>query len=416
MASSQFLTVPPRSFGGDFFIEEDEPVDQVNVIMNDRERIKQLARERQLTMADDMNDAVYRDYVDEIRDHLVNVERVTLPDVASMDLQEEIRWYMRPFLLDFLVEAHAAFQLRPQTLYLAINLVDRYCSYRVVYKRHFQLLGCAALLVASKFTDRKERVPSIPELQGLCCDMYDHSMFHQIEWHLLETVDWLLGHPTPDLFVAIAMGEMEDDDELENMTLYLCESALFHREFVGVLPSMLVRAALALSMELLGRHEVMQDDWARDYDMNICYNLAKRLGVTSAIVARKYASAEFCSVAVTVEAWIMQHGRPGMADADEDEMIMAGVIMDPMHHVPAHLTVHPPITPQKGSAPPNALGIITPPITPENVDDMVMEGQFDMPVDPNVYQTRPLTPTSALNYGLPTIQVNCYDDLLLGHA
>ena len=63
---------------------------------------------------------------------------------------------MRPYLVDFLIEAHAAFQLLPETLFLAVNLLDRYCSKRVVYKRHYQLVGCAALLIAAKYGDRKE--------------------------------------------------------------------------------------------------------------------------------------------------------------------------------------------------------------------------------------------------------------------
>ena len=41
---------------------------------------------------------------------------------------------MRPYLIDFLIEAHAAFALLPETLFLTVNLLDRYCSRRVVYK------------------------------------------------------------------------------------------------------------------------------------------------------------------------------------------------------------------------------------------------------------------------------------------
>jgi hypothetical protein len=67
---------------------------------------------------------------------------------------------MRPYLLDFLIEAHQYFQLLPETLFLTINLLDRYCSRRVVYKRHYQLVGCASLPIAAKYGDRKDRVPT----------------------------------------------------------------------------------------------------------------------------------------------------------------------------------------------------------------------------------------------------------------
>jgi hypothetical protein len=40
-----------------------------------------------------------------------------MPDIHSIEIQTEIQWFMRPYLLDFLLEAHHAFQLlRPFTL------------------------------------------------------------------------------------------------------------------------------------------------------------------------------------------------------------------------------------------------------------------------------------------------------------
>jgi hypothetical protein len=69
-------------------------------------------------------------------------------------MQREIQWFMRPYLIDFLIEAHSAFSLLPETLFLTVNLLDRYCSKRVVYKQHYQLVGCAALLIAAKYGDK----------------------------------------------------------------------------------------------------------------------------------------------------------------------------------------------------------------------------------------------------------------------
>ncbi|RJE17129.1 G1 S-specific cyclin, partial [Aspergillus sclerotialis] len=137
----------------------------------------------------------------------------TLPDVESIDIQTEIQWFMRPYLLDFLIEAHAAFQLLPATLFLIINILDRYCSKRVVYKRHYQLVGCAALLVAAKYGDKKDRVPTIKELKSMCCSLYDDDMFTQMEWHVLQTLGWTMGHPTADSFLQIAVLDTPDEPE-----------------------------------------------------------------------------------------------------------------------------------------------------------------------------------------------------------
>lgn len=134
-----------------------------------------------------------------------------MPDIHSIEIQTEIQWFMRPYLLDFLLEAHHAFQLLPETLHLAVNLLDRYCSRRVVYKRHYQLVGCASLLIAAKYGDRKERVPTIKELKSMCCSLYDDDMFTQMEWHVLQTLNWMIGHPTVTSFQQLATSEMSCD-------------------------------------------------------------------------------------------------------------------------------------------------------------------------------------------------------------
>lgn len=69
-------------------------------------------------------------------------------------MQPELQWYMRPYLVEFLVEIHQQFRLRPEVLYLSLNIVDRYVSKRVVFKKHYQLVGCAALWIAAKYEVR----------------------------------------------------------------------------------------------------------------------------------------------------------------------------------------------------------------------------------------------------------------------
>lgn len=103
-----------------------------------------------------------------------------MANVELIDMQPELAWYMRPYLIDFLIEIHSQYRLRPETLFLAINIVDRYVSKRIVYKKHYQLVGCAALWIASKFEDAKDRVPTVEDLCAVCCSAYDQSAFIQV--------------------------------------------------------------------------------------------------------------------------------------------------------------------------------------------------------------------------------------------
>jgi hypothetical protein len=145
------------------------------------------------------------------------------------------------------------FNFLPDTLFLAVNLLDRYCSRRVVHKKHYQLVGCAALLIAAKYGDQKERVPRIRELQSMCCFLYEDAMFKQMEWHILNTMEWRIGYPTVDNWLKLALenNSAYRGVEVKHMAQYLCEIALYYKEFVSLKPSVMTRASLDLSRGIL---------------------------------------------------------------------------------------------------------------------------------------------------------------------
>jgi hypothetical protein len=286
---------------------------------------------------------------------LTRAQDETLADVASIDIQQEIQWFMRPYLIDFLIEAHAAFQLLPETLFLAVNLLDRYCSRRVVYKRHYQLVGCAALLIAAKYGDKKERVPMIKELKSMCCSLYDEEMFTQMEWHVLNTLDWVIGHPTVDTWMQLSLKETNDDLEVEHMALYLSEIALYHKDFVQVKPSVLSSASLALSRGILGRPE---QTYGNDHDSASILRLSQLLDKPSQVLARKYAVPHMSRVSLILESFLLRQ---------QESLRRASPPTPPCESFkPAPTADMFPGTPQKPYGAGNMVnGYMTPPITPE---------------------------------------------------
>ncbi|KAE8144451.1 G1/S-specific cyclin [Aspergillus avenaceus] len=341
-----------------FFVEsyEDFPAPR----MDPKEHAKLIARERQYAIADELSKVASDELRDDILSHMLDMDASTLPDVESIDIQTEIQWFMRPYLLDFLIEAHTAFQLLPSTLFLTINLLDRYCSKRVVYKRHYQLVGCAALLIAAKYGDKKDRVPTIKELKSMCCSLYDDDMFIQMEWHVLQTLGWTIGHPTVDSFLQVAVMDTPYDPEVEHMALYISEISLFHREFVSKPSSDLARASLALARCILNRPQPRHTEWASQYDSMTLVGLSQQLHQPSQVLFRKYSSVHYSRVSKILEQFLARQASiasytPPSPPSDvnteskpyEGEVGLA--------------------TPQKAPHPSNMPhGYITPPITPEN--------------------------------------------------
>ena len=296
---------------------------------------------------------------------------------------------MRPYLLDFLIEAHSAFQLMPETLFLTINLLDRYCSKRVVYKRHYQLVGCAALLIAAKYGDKKEKVPTIKELKSMCCSLYDDDMFLQMEWHVLSTLGWIVGHPTVDSFLSLAVKDTVYDPETENLTLYILEIALYYRDFVSKLSSSLALAALALARHILGRPQPRHTEYASDFCNNTLVELSQKLRDPSLILSRKYASARYSSVSRVLTAFLDQQAALStMSQAPltpSYELTPTPAVSKPESngYFAAYST---PQKPQHSAVVQH--GYPTPPITPE--DESFGAPQKDQGIPPRY---GPLTPT-----------------------
>jgi hypothetical protein len=391
-----------------FFVESDEISGAERV----REQLRAFAKVRQRELAAELSVVTSDEYLEEILDHMEHMEvrnlllissmqpntpqANTMPDVNSIDIQHEIQWYMRPYLLDFLVEAHMAFQLLPETLYLTVNLLDRYCSRRVVYKKHYQLVACSALLIAAKYGDKKDRVPTFRELRSVCCQFYEEEMFMQMEWHVLQTLDYVLGHPTVESFLQIALAETAHNDvELMHMTWYICDIALYHRDFVSVRPSVLARSALALGRAVLQRPQLPADLWAGSFDSSVIMNLFNCLPGVSDVLARKYHSTKLSSVAETVDSFVRSQQQQ-QQQQQQRESVQVCRTPEPGYCLPS--------TPHRSGYDTAIVqhGCLTPPITPDN--DMNVCPPTVYPQPPTNY---PATPSPVPSYcepaGPPTI-------------
>ena len=70
-----------------------------------------------------------------------------------MNSQPDINVKMRSILIDWLIEVHRKFELMPETLYLTINILDRYLSMKNVSRRELQLVGIGSILLACKYEE-----------------------------------------------------------------------------------------------------------------------------------------------------------------------------------------------------------------------------------------------------------------------
>lgn len=216
------------------------------------------------------NKTLTAEYAADVKLWLAVLEAQLLVNPQMIDIQPEIQWYMRPYLLDFIIELHSLFRLQPLTLFLCVNIIDRYCAKRIVFKRHYQLVGCTALWIAGKYEDKKLRVPTLRELAVMCRQAYDEEMFVQMEMHILLTLEWLLSHPLLEDCLQLAIAEAgvsanvtpckynrPDAQSLKILAVtavgrFFCELSLYDRFFLSVPTSLIAVTANLLACAMLG--------------------------------------------------------------------------------------------------------------------------------------------------------------------
>lgn len=194
----------------------------------------------------------------DIIDYLQKLESLNSKlNPIMIDNQPEINWMMRPYIIDFLVELHRFFKLNEETLFLACFIADKYCSKRIVYKKHYQLLIATSLWIAAKFKDKKTRIPTLKELCLLCHQLYDSKIFLQMEKHILTTLEWTIGNlvSTFDMFQVILSTSSEKSipkhPQLSGLASFFCDLSLYQRNYLCYSSSTKAIASLILASRIL---------------------------------------------------------------------------------------------------------------------------------------------------------------------
>ena len=93
-------------------------------------------------------------YVREIHRYHRETEGLKHASPSYMSKHADINAKMRAILIDWLVEVHLKFKLLPETLYLTVNLIDRFLEKEHTLRRDkLQLVGVAAMFLACKYEE-----------------------------------------------------------------------------------------------------------------------------------------------------------------------------------------------------------------------------------------------------------------------
>lgn len=166
-----------------------------------------------------------------------------------METQKELNWHSRSVLIDWLIEVQWKLKLLPETLFLSVNIIDRFLSSRSVSLVKLQLVGMAATLLASKYEEVLS--PSIANFVYLSDNAYDEGELLKAERYMLHVLNFSLAYPSPLTFLRRISKAEGYDVRSRTLAKYFMEACLLNSNFVSCPPSMIAAVSVYLAREML---------------------------------------------------------------------------------------------------------------------------------------------------------------------
>ncbi|CAH1418557.1 unnamed protein product [Lactuca virosa] len=176
-----------------------------------------------------------------------------------MHSQPEINDKMRAILIDWLIEVHNKFELMNETLYLTINIVDRFLASETVARRELQCVGMSAMLIASKYEEIW--APEVNDFVQISDRAYEHRHVLVMEKRILGRLEWNLTVPTPYVFLTrfIKAAATPPEINMEHMVYFYAELGMMHYEIIRFCPSMVAAAAVYAARSTLNKSPVWHE-------------------------------------------------------------------------------------------------------------------------------------------------------------
>ncbi|CAG9318024.1 unnamed protein product [Blepharisma stoltei] len=187
-------------------------------------------------------------YAHDIFNYLQSIEKLYIPREGYMRRQHEINEGMRAILIDWVIEVHLKFKLLPETLYLAVNLIDRYLEIVNVSTSILQLIGVSALLIACKYEEIY--FPDIKDLAKITDDTYTKAEILEMEAKILSTLQYNITTPSSFRFLERYSRLCEFEEKDFHFAQYLIEMTLMEYKMIKFSPSIIAISAVYLTNKL----------------------------------------------------------------------------------------------------------------------------------------------------------------------
>jgi len=189
----------------------------------------------------------------EIFAHLKDTEGQLKPNSDYMErIQTDISHVMRAILVDWLFEVAREFSLRPETLYLAVNILDRYLARVVIGRGRLQLVGVTSLLIAAKYFEMD--CPSVDDLVYITDNTYTREEIPRMEIMILNALSFDVTVVTTYDFLERFLKVVGANKIVSDMANFLSELTLQKYNMLGFLPSVVAASCVVVALFVMNSH------------------------------------------------------------------------------------------------------------------------------------------------------------------
>jgi len=188
-------------------------------------------------------------YIGDIMGYFKNTEAKYMPPSNYLNGSGPngriISMTMRTTVINWIVNVHKKFKLKQETLFLAINVVDRFLATCPVSKDKLTLVAATSLLVASKFED--QWAPLVRDLVYVGSSSFTAAEVRGMENTILNALKFEISVPTVFPFLVRSTKAAKLDANSTKLASYIAEVALHNYSIIKYTPSMIAASSVALA-------------------------------------------------------------------------------------------------------------------------------------------------------------------------
>ena len=203
------------------------------------------------------------EYFDDIVKELYEKEGDYLVDPNYMAYQEDINERMRGILIDWLIEVHMKYKMRPDTMYICVNLIDRYLQLKPTKRTKLQLVGVTAMFIACKYEEIYP--PELKDFVYITDKAYVKQDVLDMEIDMMKTLNYSVTFPTAWRFLEVFQKKLSLERKTFNMAYFLVELMLINYKILKYKMSEIAAAATLIATRIYRKYNAKAFTYATRY-------------------------------------------------------------------------------------------------------------------------------------------------------